>query len=495
MACRAGFAIGTVFLVTGAALFLGGSSGAPAAPWFFGELWLPLESPSQLVVRPASPETEGPDGSPLEIVPLAGQDVMTLFPDAPPRLANLQQAYETVLLPFAVTLKAIKYETGESTPARLRLSDGTGERLVPFEAGEAVLIAEQTFAMREIRSWGGILPEPPESGGTPLAVVALRRMDGPWTEDIVAQHGDWLRLDADLVFRFLWVGSEEEALQTSAQGMPGLASARWGVQEHGVMNWFDSFLIGSGLELADGTAVVLSEVRNGAAGGGPDGPAICFKVLRDGAVEDVWVAANSASEDGLLHFSYPALAPYVVLGFAWDAGAMRFQLYRDGKETGGGLLTTGEIVRLGSLPYTFRLDQVLESAVYLRREDSPLQEAVLEGENRILRFRQGEVVMLPGCAVEFQPRFEELTPVYTLEIEQAGETRALALHRDTVAHAGGWTMQPAAGAGPSEGWATLYLELPAARPARYWGMYALGAGGAILAAAGLARMHGRRRPG
>ncbi len=494
MAHRAGFAIGLMLLVTGGALLLFGSSGEPAAPLFFGEMWLPLEVPSRLVLRPDSPETPLLDISPLEVVPLAGQDVMTLFPEEPPRLNKLQHAYESVKLPFSVTLKAVEYETGEITPARLNISDGTGERVVPFEAGESVVIAGQTFAMREIRPWGGILPEPPESGGTPLAVVALRRMDSPWTEDTVAQHGDWLKLDADLVFRFLWVRSEEEALQTFAQGIPGMASARWGVQEQGVMNWFDSFQAGSGLELADGTAVVLSAVRGAESTGGPESPALCFKVVREGAVEDVWVAANSTSEDGLLHFSYPALAPWVLLACAWETGAMRFQLYRHGEEAGGGVLRAGDIATLDSTPYAFRLDQALDSAVYLRREDSPLQEAALEGPGRILRFRQGEAVILPGCAVEFQPLSKEIGPVYSLEIEESGATRTLVLHRDTVASAGGWTVQQAAGAGLPEDWATLYLELPRSPAARQWGMYALGAAGAILAAAALAQVMGRRRP-
>lgn len=173
---------------------------------------------------------------------------------------------------------------------------------------------------------------------------------------------------------------------------------------------------------------------------------------------------------------------------------MRFQLYRNGEEAGGGVLRAGDIATLDSTPYAFRLDQALDSAVYLRREDSPLQEAALEGPGRILRFRQGEAVILPGCAVEFQPLSKEIGPVYSLEIEESGATRTLVLHRDTVASAGGWTVQQAAGAGLPEDWATLYLELPRSPAARQWGMYALGAAGAILAAAALAQVMGRRRP-
>ncbi|HOF39993.1 MAG TPA: hypothetical protein PLD73_07960, partial [Candidatus Hydrogenedentes bacterium] len=438
-----GLALGAILLLVGAAFFLSIHSGETGSPQFFGEMWLPLDAASRLVLRPVSPGTENPEPRPLDIVPLAGQEVMTLFPEAPPRLTNLQQAYETAQLPFSVTLKAVEFETGQVIPAHLKLSDSDGERMLPFQSGESVDLSGQTFVMREIRPWGGILSEPPESGGTPLAVLALREQGGPWSEDIVVQHGDWLQLTPELAFHFLWVSSEDAALEVFASRAPGLASARWGIQENGVMHWFDSFLIGSGLELDDGTVVTLAQTRGATPGESREDASICVRVERNGTTHDVWVAANHTSEDGLVRFSYPALSPYVLLGCAWEDGAMRFGLYHNGEAVDSGALKLGDIATLGSTTYELRLDQVLESAVYLRREDSPLQEAVLEGEGRILRFRQGETVLLPGCTVDFQPRSQELTPVYTVEIARDHETESIVLQRDTVANIGNWTMQQA----------------------------------------------------
>ncbi|MGI6461216.1 MAG: hypothetical protein ACOX5J_14200 [Candidatus Hydrogenedentales bacterium] len=494
MSRYAGSALGAILLLAGAFFFFLNLSDESGTPQFFGEMWLPLDVASRLVLRPASPEIEDPGSSQLNSVPLAGQEVMTLFPEAPPRLSNLQQTYETAQLPFSVTLKAVEYEAGEVIPAHLTLSDRDGERMRPFHPGESIDLAGQTYVMREIRPWGGILSEPPESGGTPLAVLALREKGGPWSEDIVVQHGDWLQLSPELAFHFLWVNSEDEALETFASEAPGLASAKWGIQESGVMHWFDSFLIGSGLELDDGTVVTLAEVRGATPGEMPEDAVLCVRVERNGTIHEVWVPANRSSEDGLVRFSYPALAPYVLRGCAWEDGAMRFGFYRSGEAVGGAALKLGDIAPLDTSSFELRLDQVLESAVYLRREDSPLQEVVLEGEGRILRFRQGETVLLRGCTVEFQPRSQDLAPVYALEIAQDFETQSLLLQRDTVAKAGNWTLQQAAGAGLSEDWATLYLESTEPR-AWHWVPYALGAAGVIAVAAGFVPLPGPRRRG
>lgn len=493
MLSRTGYVLGVTLFLAGAALMLYGVFRAPEAPVFFGEMWLPRGVPSRLIVRPLSPRTPDPATSPFEVTELAGVDLEGLFPERPPRLGDSQQAYETVNLPFSVTLRALEYEAGETTLARLDISTGTQTRQIAFSEGAPVIVEEESFVMRETRTWGGILSEPRESGGTPLAVVALRREGGNWAEDIVAQHGDWLRFGEDVAFRFLWVESGSHARQSLAAGLPGLESARWGVEEDGAMNWFDSFLVGTGLELSDGTTVVLAEVRDNGASTSQDGAAVRFTTVRDGDVRNVWVAANGVSEDGLLHFSYPTLAPFVFLACSWEPDAMVFQLYVNGEESGGGRLERGQFAAFEEVGLEFRLDQVLESAVYLRRQDSPLEELVLEGGGKVLRIRQGEAVLIGECAVEFFPASTEMTPVYTLEIEGPGAEKTITLHGEDAFLAGGWTIQQAAGGGISESWAALYLEYIPKPPAIRWGAYVLLAGAALAAVTAFFRSAGRKR--
>ena len=480
MGFRAAYALGIALSLAGLSLLLLGTLASPESPLFFGEMWLCRGVPSGFALRPiVSPEEEDAVDE-LDIAHLAGVDLVPFFPETPPRLTELQQVYEVVETPFSVTLQEVEFEEGVTTPARLRLVEEGRERYEPVSPEGRVVVGGRDTIMREVRQWGGILPERPESGGTPLAVLALQPRHGAWTEDIVAQAGDWLPLDDDLVFRFQWSHSEAAAMRAIEEGLPGLESARWGIEEGGAINWFDSFLPGSGLQLADGTAIVLAEVR------GKDAPetardvAIRFRVARDGRVQDVWVPANGTSEDGLIRFEYPTLARFAVLGFSWEPGLMLLQLFENGEQAGRFTVQRGEAVDLDAANRTLRLDQALESAVYLRREDSPLQELVLEGEGLVLRLRQGETVRIEGQMLEFHPELTERIPVYTIKIERQGAERSFTLGADDVARVDAWRIEQAVEPGLSDMWGLLYAErLPVSRMAR-WGRYLVAAGLALV---------------
>ncbi len=492
MVYRAVSLVGAALLAAGAAFLLIEVQDARTEPLFFGEMWLHQGVPSRLVVRPRPPKTEDSPHARLKIVERAGVDLLPYYAWKPPHLEDLQKVYEVVELPFSVTLGEITFEETAPTDPEIKISKDAGEQRISFAPGTAVVLGGESFVMREIRAWGGIISEPAESGGTSLAVVALRRDQGEWVEGIVAEHGDWLELGDDLVFRFLWVASEEAALQSLGQGVPGIESARWGVEEDGAVNWFDSFIIGTGIQLSDGTEVVLAEVREGGVPGGQGEAAIRFKVGREGNVKDVWVPANGATEDGSLCFSYPTRARFVVMGYSWQADTMLVVLFENGAEKSRWMLERGQVQALEAARWEFRLDQALESAVYLPQAGSPLEELRLESDTRILRLRQEEVVTAGDESVVFSPSVSEKVPIYVLNIGfPGGKKETLALHRESVLPVGRWSIQQAAGAETSGKWATLYLERAGIAPSKIWGIWGLIGGAAILVMANAVRFSAR----
>lgn len=486
--------LGAALTVVGAFLYFGVSCETEPDPLFFGELWLREGMTSKVVLRPRPHDVpDAPRGS-LEIAERAGVDLLPLFPERPPGLKDLQQIYEAVELPFSVRLSSITFEETGVSAAEVTLSAADREQRVPYAAGTRIVLGDRPFVMREIRPWGGLISEPAESGGAPLAVLGIRQHEEDWVEDIVAEDGDWLRLADELVFRFCWTESEAVALASINDGVPGLESARWGVEENGAMNWFESFVPGTGLQLSDGTEVVLAEVRQGKGTAGREEAAIRFKVVREGKVEDVWVSANGTAEEGLLRFVYPTLERFVAMGYSWQPDFMLIVLFENGEEAGRYVLERGQIQALGRAQCMLRLDQVLGSAVYLARQDSPLTELVLESDEQLLCLRQGETLSVNGDTVTFSPAVSEKHPVYTLEIEFAdGKTERFALHRDSLVRVGKWSVQQAAGAEVSEHWVSLYLERERTAPYKDWGLSMLGMGAVLLLMANAVSIWGRLR--
>ncbi|MFO7974012.1 MAG: hypothetical protein R6V12_05195 [Candidatus Hydrogenedentota bacterium] len=485
--------IGAALIGTGGYLFLFGvAQQTGPEPLFFGEMWLREGMTSKVVLRPRPHESETPAASSLKIAERAGVDLLPLFPEKPPALRDLQQIYEAVELPFSVKLAAIGFENVGVVPPKLTIATGNRERRVPFAAGVGVVLGDESFVMCEIRPWGGLISESAESGGTPLAIVAVRAHQRKWVENIVAEDGDWLRLADELVFRFSWVESEDAALESLRRGVPGLEAARWGVEDNGAMNWFESFIPGTGLQLSDGTQVVLAEVREAETDQRREEVALRFKKVYEGKVQDIWVPANGATEDGLLRFSYPTVAQFVAMGYAWAPDTLLVALFENRKEAGRYTFKRGQFQTLGESQCSFRLDQVLGSAVYLPRQDSPLEELVLESDQRLLRLRQAETLFVNGDAVTFSPAVSEELPVYTVEIEYPdGKTETFTIQRDTVLPVGKWSIQQAAGAESSGKWATLYLERQKASPNRVWGLWTLIVGAILLSTANVIPLFAR----
>lgn len=486
--------LGAGLMVAGAVFFFGASSQTEPEPLFFGEMWLREGMTSKAVLRPQPHDApDAPRGS-LKIAERGGIDLLPLFPERPPGLKDLQQIYEAVELPFSVRLTSIAFEETGVSGAEVTLSGEDREQRVPYAAGTRIVIGDRPFVMREIRPWGGLISEPAESGGAPLAVLAIRQHGEDWVEDIVAEDGDWLRLADELAFRFCWTESEAVAIASINDGVPGLESARWGVEENGAMNWFESFVPGTGLQLNDGTEVVLAEVRRGAGTAGHEDAAIRFKVVREGKSEDVWVSANGTAGKGLLRFVYPTLGRFVAMGYSWQPDSMLIVLFENGEEMGRYVLERGQIQTLGGAQCVLRLDRVLGSAVYLPRQDSPLTEVVLESDEQLLCLRQGETLSVNGDTVTFSPAVSERHPVYTVEIEFAdGKTETFALHRDGLVRVGEWSIQQTAGSEVSEYWASLYFERERTAPYKKWGLWMLVMGAVLLPMANAVSIWGRVR--
>jgi hypothetical protein len=396
----------------------------------------------------------------LDVRRASGAELIPLMSSVPPERFDRQTLYEVVEPPFEVSLQEISSEVKTvGAPGLVIARGGAPDETIGFEQGKRVQIGGQTFEMAAVRSWGGLISEPRESGGATLALASVRLSGREWVEDIVAEEAAWIPLREDAAFRFQWAESEQAARAAGDSGPPGLEAARWGVEDEGVMNWFDAFVPGTGLELSDGSIVVLAEVRTASGEESAEKPALRFIVSEGGERRSVWIKANGASSDGRLRFEHPGLTKWLLMGHSWEDDRMVVHVYRDGALHETFDLKRGAVCALVKARLEFRLDQVRKSAVYLRREDSPLKAMALKGPGRLLQVRQGENLRIGNAYVRFAPAKQERDTAYALTIhrEDGAEIPTL-LDADDAFDVGPWRIQQAAGVAPPPDWAVLYVE-------------------------------------
>ena len=259
-----------------------------------------------------------------------------------------------------------------------------------------------------------------------MAAIALRRPDDPWTGDVFLVTDTWRRVEPSIGIRFRWFESGPSAREDLEGGLPALESARWGAVDGSAINWFASFEPGTAATLADGTRVTLVQVDEHHRSHGGEGPAVAVRVEGGAEPRTVWVPANARDPDALVRFDYCARLETVLLLDAWAEGAALVAAYQNGTACGGRVLADGETWRPEGFPYELRLDAVLEAAVPVRREDSPLYEAVLRNGNRELRCRQGEAVRLGDALVEYVRVAPPPVVRYVLFAVPAGEDQGVA---------------------------------------------------------------------
>ena len=90
-------------------------------------------------------------------------------------------------------------------------------------------------------------------------------------------------------------------------------------------------------------------------------------------------------------------------------GEADYILFHHGERIGDGQITQGESVEEGDFDFQIRIDQVLKACVEVRLGQSGFREVVLDGENRVLRVRQGASERVGDTELQYirgEPVFE-----------------------------------------------------------------------------------------
>lgn len=310
-------------------------------------------------------------------------------------LLDAAKTYNYIRLPFKIELK--RTAVLEQTPptCRLKQTGPGGELKKIIETGGKIEIGEKQFTVKTLRKWGGLLRNPK---GSPMAAVSLRQPGQPWTENVFLPSGLWQRIEPEGALYFEWFDSQEAAGEAMATGQPARDSARWGVVEGDALHWFESFAPGTGITLGDGTSVVLLQLEENPQ---DSGAAIKVQIEKNGQSSTIWVAANEKKKNEWVRFDYPALLDPALVLYGCPGGGVAVGVYRKKQKAVIKMLHTGKTWKGEGIPFELRLDQVLDRAVPVKPEDSPLYEAVLVSGDEELRLREGEAIRHNDILLEF----------------------------------------------------------------------------------------------
>ena len=392
----------------------------------------------------------------------------------------------TFALPFSLRLVSATALEGPRARNIVTVVGPESETNHVVEPGTEIALADASLHVAEIRKWAGLVRIP---NGRTMAILAFRFKDEPWMENVVISGETWAKVGEDIGAYLTWHESEAEARATLDAGL-GLASvARWGVVEGDNVHWFDSFVPGTGIELKDGTEVVLMARKDDQDFNGELSPAIRVHVAEKDRARTNWIRANDQDPDGLVRFDCYSTLKAVFFVAAWRDGAALIYPHYNEFPCGDRVLSEGEVWKPGGMPYAVRLDQVMESAAAVSADESPVREAVLQTSDDVVRVREGQAVQWNDVRLTFTHEAPPPPVRYELGITWSGEPEELfTLAPGDTAQRRGWHISQGIFSDP-EKMAVLCVERPDRRPALALGL-AFGLAG--LCGFGLSRIGGRR---
>lgn len=256
-----------------------------------------------------------------------------------------------------------------------------------FRVGGSVSIGGEDFRCGAVRRWSGLLFDPM---GAPMAAVSLGVHGAFEVENIFIRDAAWATIGADHAIRFAWADAP------LPERLDPLLDARWGVIEGGTTHWFNSFHVGTGIALGDGTELALARVDRGERG-----PRI-HVAQGKGNVGKKIVAVEAGRTRNNIIFDAPAAKPNVVQLVSGGPDRATAGRYLNGALVEHRELRAGDSWRAGD-GFVMRLEQVMEHAAPVLNERSSLTEAVFDSSNRRLRIRQGETLRLDDTRLRFLP--------------------------------------------------------------------------------------------
>ena len=345
--------------------------------------------------------------------------------------------YHAVRLPFSIRLKKINVISAPPPRHLLSLSGAEPAGLIEIQEGGETRIGAAPFKVTSIRQWSGLMRDPQ---GIPMAAVTLTRDGANETArtTLFLASGVWQTTPGGAAVHFDWhPGDDDEAARDAAAAPPpGLESARWGVADRGAINWFQSFMPGTGARLSSGedvTLIAFDETR----------PAIAIEIELSGKKRTVWLAHNETIDGVPVRFEYPTLAPHIFMVHAWEDGHALVAAYENQKPAGQKELLQGQSFHPANAPLNLRIDDVLSSAVPVPESESNLWAAVLKSESgEEITLRQGEAKRLGDSLVEYVRLSPRREVNYVLTIAGAS-TRQVTLNPRQSVRVGDWRLHQA----------------------------------------------------
>lgn len=317
---------------------------------------------------------------------------------------------------FQIILDDIEQSKDAPASGTLEISQYGEDEYIDLSPGASFRLNDASGTVVAIRSYTGLWPDPQ---GIPMVGISIRR-NGSWIENIALQSDEGLSVQSGLAVRFLWCADDGEARRRAAEGRPGIESARWGVRDSTRTHWSNSFLPGTGVELADGSTVKILGLLEDARG---DPTAIEVEIRQADAVVRRRIATDA--DDPLIVFEYPALKAEVVLLHAWSEDKALLTYLPYGAESDQALLSIGQEWEGGGEGIAIRLEQISRAALKISPSQSGLFEAVLQIGSSRVRVREGQAVRVGDALLRYTHNASEPLEWYnmTLKSSAGDETR------------------------------------------------------------------------
>jgi hypothetical protein len=405
--------LGVLLIVSAAGIELYGRAFS-----FSGQICIPTGKSERTVVRGAENSPHG----------LTADQVSFDNPETAKVLRIEDKKYLARRLPAPLRLDGINVISRSDPEDVLIDKSGRETRVTP---GAQVAIDGRNYLVREVRKWSGLLED---SGGRPFVSVAASSDGTQWKESINLADDEWREFAPALAVHFKWADSKEAAMQCT-KTLPGIEAARWGVVDGGAIDWFDSFLPGTGATLKSGASVTLLEVDEAK-------PALLVEIKQNNQTRQAHISPQDTSEP--VRFEFPARADCVVLISAWRSHVAHAAAFSHGKLTGEMDLEPGADWQPAGFSSKIRLDQVLEQCVPITEDHSMYNEIVLraaDDESHLLIIREDDK------REERYPKFvrRETQPVvkYAFTLNESGKGRKFNLGPDDSFSAGPWKLEQA----------------------------------------------------
>ncbi len=347
---------------------------------YMGEMRILAGASASIAVRPANASGES-----LSIT--TGEELAEALPETARNWLDPNAVYAAMRLPFVVYIDEVEILTPSKPNGRLLLEKNGIKQSADCQPSTSIVLGDDAFQIEGIQRWAGLLSEPQ---GEPMAAISVLAPDGAWNGPLFLRTQSEMALNGAIRLELHAHPSENEAREAARDTSAFARTARWGAADGASMQWLDSFIPGTGITCADGTAVTLLDAQ------GIDDVGrryLLLQVEKDKHVQQVRVTANERLPDAPYQFDLPDSAMPTCILYIGRDGVV---LARCGQQGGNKEWSVGEEWRPEGIGITLRLDGALLAAVGVAREDSPYMETALIANGKRLTVREGRIGSIPG---------------------------------------------------------------------------------------------------